>query len=68
MRIVCGYCDKTPDQIDEYVEMAAALGTTPNAYVETLEGTFNPLTGHFACTACYIRIGMPSSPQGWVAP
>lgn len=32
------------------------------------EGTINPSNGHFACTDCYIRIGQPSSPRGWVAP
>lgn len=32
------------------------------------EGTINSHNGHFACTDCYIRIGQPSSPRGWVAP
>jgi hypothetical protein len=41
---------------------------TPEQYVRSEEGTFNLKNGHFACTACYINIGMPSSPRGWKAP
>jgi hypothetical protein len=37
-------------------------------YVWTEEGTLNVDNGHFACDACYIALGMPSSPTGWTAP
>lgn len=37
-------------------------------WIRQNEGTYNPSNGHFACTDCYIKIGQPSSPQGWVAP
>lgn len=32
------------------------------------EGTMNWENGHFACTECYIKMGMPSSRLGWKAP
>jgi hypothetical protein len=41
--------------------------TTPERYVWAEEGTLNPKNGHFLCTEDYIKAGMPSSPQGWVA-
>ena len=36
-------------------------------YVLKEEGTLNPTNNHFACDKCYIKLGMPSSPRGWVA-
>jgi hypothetical protein len=68
VKIECAYCGKTPAEIDEYVEASADYGMTPDQYVINQEGTFNRKNGHFACTACYCDIGMPSSPRGWVAP
>jgi hypothetical protein len=41
---------------------------TPDDFVREEEGTFNRSNGHFLCTDCYIAAGMPSSPEGWVAP
>jgi hypothetical protein len=41
---------------------------TPEQVVREQEGTFNPRNGHFLCTDCYIKAGMPSSPVGWHAP
>lgn len=35
------------------------------AWVWHNEGTLDRETGLFACTECYIAIGMPSSPTGW---
>ena len=32
------------------------------------DGTYNPSNGHFLCMKCYIKAGMPSSPNGWVCP
>lgn len=68
MTPICTGCQKTPGQIEEYVEHAADEGTTPDAYVRSEEGTYNPENGHFLCTDCYFKAGMPSSPRGWVAP
>lgn len=60
-RLVCVGCDRTPEELDEYdpfvlddqypSRTAAVLGE---------EGTLNPLNGHFWCTDCYIRVGMPT--------
>jgi hypothetical protein len=64
----CTGCDKTPEEIDEYVICAKEDGMTPTEWVRREEGTLNPANGHFLCTDCYIRAGMPSTPYGWVAP
>jgi hypothetical protein len=65
---ICIGCNKQPHEIDEYIEMAEAEGCTPEQFVRSEEGTFNPASGHFACTICYIEMGMPASPEGWKAP
>lgn len=68
MEFKCIGCGKAPHEIEEYVEAAADEEITPEQYVSIEEGTFNRDNGHFACTSCYIAMGMPSSPQGWKAP
>jgi hypothetical protein len=65
---VCIGCGKTPDQIEEYIEMAEEQEKTANEIVLLEEGTYNRKNGHFVCTLCYIDMGMPSSPTGWIAP
>jgi hypothetical protein len=55
----CRGCGKTPDQIDEYVIEAAREGIEPEEFVRREEGTFNPKTGLFWCTSCYIAAGEP---------
>ena len=67
---LCTGCNKTPSQIDEYVDAALDDETTPDAYVRSEEGTYNPANGHFLCTDCYINAGMPSlpHPRQWRAP
>lgn len=55
----CLECGKTPSEINEYIEAAEADYTTPEEYVRSEEGTFNPDTNKFWCTECYIAIGMP---------
>lgn len=62
------YCGRYPHQIKEYIAAAKVNDTTPSAYVQREEGTFNPCNGHFLCTKCYIAAGMPTSPQGWKCP
>jgi hypothetical protein len=64
----CFRCKLTADQIGEYVDAADEEGMTPDAYVCAEEGTYNPDTGHFACTLCFIAEGCPVSPTGWKAP
>jgi hypothetical protein len=64
----CIGCGKSPDEIEEYVDQANAQDVTPDEFVELEEGTLNHANGHFACTECYISMGMPSSPRGWKAP
>jgi hypothetical protein len=66
--VIDPWCEKTPDQIQEYIDAARENDTTPEEYVRTEEATYNPENGHFCCTACYIAIGMPSRPGGWKAP
>ena len=69
-RPICIGCGKRPDEIEEYVDGALNYGRkiTPDEYVRREEGTYNPANGRFACTDCYFKMGMPSSPRGWVVP
>lgn len=67
----CFRCCKTPSELEEY----ASRFIEESGYFESVddlvrrdEGTFNPATNTFACTECYIEIGMPTAPRGWKAP
>ena len=64
----CIGCHKTPEEIDEYIHEAALNEMTPTEFVLSEEGTLNPANNHFTCTECYIGMGQPSGPGGWVAP
>ena len=66
-KLRCIGCGRSPNEIDEYVQNPDD-DPDPDHFVRQNEGTFNPANGHFTCTECYIRCGMPSSPVGWVAP
>lgn len=68
MRPICIGCNKHPEDLEEYVEMGKVEGMSPEEFVRTEEGTYNPKNGHFLCSPCYIKAGCPSSPLGWVAP
>lgn len=68
MNPICIGCNRTPPEISEYVEYAAYEEMTPDEFVIELEGTYNSGNGHFLCTECYIKAGMPSSSHGWKAP
>lgn len=70
MRPVCIGCKKHPDQIPEYLAIAAEEGMTPDSFVRSEEGTYNPENGHFMCTDCYCNAGCPRLPgrTGWRAP
>jgi len=67
---ICQGCKKPVTEIEEYIEMAAENGITPEEFVASEEGTYNPENGHFLCTDCYIEWGMPSlpSPRQWICP
>jgi hypothetical protein len=67
---ICTGCNKTPDEIQEYIECAEEEEMSPDDYVKSEEGTYNPSNGHFLCTDCYIAAGMPSLhyPNKWIAP
>ncbi len=68
----CFRCGKTPEEIPEYDEGGVWDKedgyVSPSDFVCSEEGTYNPITKRFACTECYIAIGMPSSRLGWKAP
>lgn len=55
----CRGCEKPPAHIREYVDLGIRDGITPEEAVRREEGTFNPATGRFWCTQCYIQAGMP---------
>lgn len=57
--VMCKRCGKKPDEIQEYVDAAKEDNMTPESYVRSCEGTYNPKTGLFYCTSCYIKVGMP---------
>ena len=61
------YCKRSADEIPGVVEFAKMEDMTPDEWVKSEEGTYNPSNGHFACDTCYIKLGMPSSPSGWRA-
>lgn len=67
----CYRCGRRPEQIDEYVQRAADPEegfADADAVVTQDDGTYNPRTHRFACTECYIAVGMPTAPRGWRAP
>ena len=59
MEYKCKVCGRRPDEIQEYIDEASYERITPEQYMIQEEGTFNPKTGLFYCTDCYIKIGMP---------
>lgn len=59
MELRCKVCGKTPEELNEYIEMGKVEKMTPSEFVLQEEGTLNRETGFFYCTACYIKIGMP---------
>jgi hypothetical protein len=66
---VCIGCNKTPEEIGEYQPEATESSLSATEYVKREEGTYNPENGHFTCTSCYVRMGMPTAPgRGWKAP
>jgi len=68
IELACNGCGKRPDELVEYIEAGRENDMTPTDFCREEEGTLNVANGHFLCTDCYIKAGMPSSPHGWVAP
>ena len=68
MKLICIGCGKTPEQLAEYTDPQIIGDMTPDEYVRIEEGTYNKANGHYACSICYIAMGLPASPEGWVAP
>lgn len=68
MEPLCIGCGKEPWELSEYHPENTGENLTPEEYVKLNEGTYNYRNGHFACDRCYIMIGMPTHPNGWVAP
>lgn len=65
---LCVGCRKYAGELEEYIGMGKIEEMTPDEFVRSEEGTYNPQSGHFLCTKCYIEAGMPSSRHGWCAP
>lgn len=61
-------CLKEPKELPEYWPEHTGVKLDPDTYVWREEGTLNKKNGHFLCTECYFKNGMPSSPRGWIAP
>lgn len=58
--VKCACCGKKPEELAEYRDIAKVEGyTSAEEAVRREEGTYNPRNGHFYCTACYIKKGMP---------
>ena len=56
----CKGCGRKPHEINEYKEMVeCGEYETAEQAVRCNEGTYNPSTGAFYCTICYVKAGMP---------
>ena len=59
-KLICPFCEREPEQISEYKELAEANEyESAEEAVRNEEGTFNCEHNLFCCTDCYIKIGMP---------
>jgi len=56
---LCKICKRTPDEIQEYIDVGKEDNMSPDDFVISGEGTYNSDTGFFYCTECYCKIGMP---------
>lgn len=66
----CQGCGKPASELPEYISGAEMEEMTPDEYCKSQEGTYNHSNGHFLCSPCYIKAGMPSLPgrRGWKCP
>ena len=56
--IRCKCCQRRPEEIPYYVEVAKDEKCTPDQIAKE-DGTYNPRTREFYCFTCYIKVGMP---------
>jgi hypothetical protein len=59
LTVECAGCHRTPDKISEYSPEYTGEDMTAREFVISEEGTYNRANGHFWCTSCYIKAGMP---------
>lgn len=64
----CGKPAGSFEEYDDFEESEREVRGSRADYVKREEGTYNPDTNRFACDGCYIAIGLPSGPGGWIAP
>lgn len=57
---VCVGCGEYPEDIQEYIDAAYDDDyDSIREWVVENEGTYNPANGHFYCTSCWDKAGMP---------
>ena len=64
---MCFVCKRPASEIMDVIIGAEHEETSPAEFARE-DGTYNPESNQFVCTADYVAIGMPSSPTGWKAP
>jgi hypothetical protein len=62
--LICVNCKKAPHEIEDYIDAAKDIGLPPDLYVQFNEGTYNFDKNIFACTQCYVLLGMPLGTAG----
>lgn len=58
---MCRGCKKSPNELEEYVEMAKEEGSgiSPTLWMQENEGTYEADSMTFLCTECYVARGCP---------
>lgn len=51
--LICKYCGKEPNDINEFVRLAKERHCTPEQAV-TFDGTYDGLNQRFICTQCFV--------------
>jgi hypothetical protein len=68
---ICIGCNKQPKYLDDFADWKDEGYNSADDMCRQEEGTYNRSNGHFLCTPCYIRAGMPANPHpgpNWIAP
>lgn len=70
---ICTGCNKRPEELEDFADWEDEGYESSDDMCRQEEGTYNPENGHFLCTPCYIKAGMPANHytgpgSGWVAP